>query len=104
MALMDDRALMRSVADRLEVLAARATDGDWRAEHLLASRPEVIAHRADGGTEHVAEARARSAAWITALSPAIARPLVTLLGVASAADPLEPAAVDLAHVLAFRLP
>jgi hypothetical protein len=104
MALMDDRALMRSVADRLEVLAARATDGDWRAEHLLASRPEVIAHRADGGTEHVAEARARSAAWITALSPAIARPLVTLLRVASAADPLEPAAVDLAHVLAFRLP
>jgi len=101
---MDDRALMRSVADRLEVLAARATDGDWRADHLLASRPEVIAHRADGGTEHVAEARARSAAWITALSPAIARPLITLLRVASAADPLEPAAVDLAHVLAFRLP
>ena len=101
---MDDRALMRSVADRLEVLAARTTDGDWRAEHLLASRPEIIAHRHDGGTEHVAEARARSAAWITALSPAIATPLVTLLRVASAADPLEQAAVDLAHVLAFRLP
>jgi hypothetical protein len=101
---MDDRALMRSVADRLEVLAARTTDGDWRANHLLASRPEIIAHRPDGGTEHVAEARARSAAWIAGLSPAIATPLVTLLRVASAADPLEQAAVDLTHVLAFRLP
>ena len=101
---MDDRALMRSVADRLEVLAARTTDGDWRAEHLLASRPEIKAHRPDGGTEHVAEARARSAAWIAGMSPAIATPLVTMLRVAAAADQLEQAAVDLTHVLAFRLP
>ena len=101
---MDDRALMRSVADRLEILAARTTDGDWRAEHLLASRPEIIAHRQDGGTEHVAEARARTAAWIAAFSPAIATPLVTLLRVAAGADQLEQAAVDLTHVLAFRLP
>lgn len=101
---MDDRALIRSVADRLEALADRTTGGDWRSAGLLASRPEVVAHRADGGTEHVAEARARTAAWITALSPAVAGPLVTLLRVAGGADPLEPAAVDLARELAARLP
>ena len=78
---MDDRALIRSVADRLEALAARTTAGDWRVTGLLASRPEVVAHRPDGGTEHVAEARARTAAWIAALSPAVAGPLVTLLRV-----------------------
>ncbi|GAA3160337.1 hypothetical protein GCM10010531_09790 [Blastococcus jejuensis] len=101
---MDDRALIRSVADRLEALADRTTGGDWRSAGLLASRPEVVAHGADGGTEHVAEARARTAAWITALSPAVAGPLVTLLRVAGGADPLEPAAVDLARELAARLP
>jgi hypothetical protein len=101
---MDDRALIRSVADRLEALAARTTGGDWRPSGLLASRPEVVAHRADGGTEHVAEARARTAAWITALSPAVAGPLVTLLRVAGGADPIEPAAVDLARALDPRLP
>ena len=101
---MDDRALIRSVTDRLEALAARTTSGDWRTAGLLASRPEVIAHRPDGGTEHVAEARAGTAAWITALSPDVAGPLVILLRVAGAADPLEPAAVDLARVLADRLP
>lgn len=101
---MDDRALIRSVADRLESLADRTTGGDWRSAGLLASRPEVVAHRADGGTEHVAEARARTAPWITALSPAVAGPLVTLLRVAGGADPLEPAAVDLARALASRLP
>lgn len=101
---MDDRALIRSVADRLEALAGRTTGGDWRSAGLLASRPEVVAHRADGGTEHVAEARARTSAWITALSPAVAGPLVTLLRVAGGADPLEPAAVDLARTLDPRLP
>lgn len=100
---MEDRALIRSVADRLEALAVRTTGGDWRVSGLLASRPEVVAHGADGGTEHVAEARARTAAWITALSPAVAGPLVTLLRVAGGADPLEPAAVDLARTLAARL-
>jgi hypothetical protein len=101
---MDDRALIRSVADRLEALAARTTDGDWRVTGLLASRPEVVAHRPDGGTEHVAEARERTAPWIAALSPAVAGPLVTLLRVAGGADSLEPAAVDLARGLAPRLP
>ena len=101
---MDDRALIRSVADRLEALAARTTPGDRRLTGLLASRPEVVAHRADGSTEHVAEARAGSAAWIAALSPDVAGSLVILLRVAGGADPLEPAAVDLARVLADRLP
>ena len=101
---MDDRALIRSVADRLEALAARTTSGNWRVTGLLASRPEVVAHRPDGGTEHVGEARERTAAWIAALSPAVAGPLVTMLRIAGGADPLEPAAVDLARVLAARLP
>src|SRR5687768_11989048 len=101
---MDDRALIRSVADRLETLAARTTSGDWQLTGLLASRPEVVTHRRDGGTEHVAEAREHTAAWIVALSPAVAGPLVTMLRVAGGADPLEPAAVDLAHELAARLP
>jgi hypothetical protein len=101
---MDDRALIRDVADRLEALAARTTGGDWRPGGLLASRPEVVAHRPDGATEHVAEARERTAGWIAALSPAVAGPLVTLLRVAGAADPLEPAAVELARTLAPRLP
>ena len=100
---MDDRALIRSVADRLEALAARTTAGDWRTSGLLASRPEIVAHRSDGGTEHVAEARERTAAWLTALSPAVAPHLVTLLRVAGAADRLEPAAIDLARVLDTRL-
>ena len=101
---MDDRALIRSVTDRLEALAARTTGGNWRISGLLASRPEGIAHRPDGATEHVAEARADTAAWITALSPAVAGPLVILLRVSSAADPLEPAAIDLARALDDRLP
>ena len=101
---MDDRAVIRSVADRLEALAARTTDGDWRVTGLLASRPEVVAHRPDGGTEHVADARERTASWVTALSPAVAGPLVTLLRVAGGAEPLEPAAVDLARVLDARMP
>jgi hypothetical protein len=100
---MDDRALIRSVADRLEALAARTTQGGWRVSGLLASRPEIVAHRA-GGTEHVAEAREHTAPWIATLSPAVAVPLVTLLRVAGGADPLEPAAVDLARVLAEQLP
>lgn len=101
---MDDRALIRSVADRLETLAARTTSGDWRVTALLASRPEVVAHRPDGGTEHVAEARERSAPWIAALSPAVAGPLVTVLRIAGGAERLEPAAVDLARALDLRLP
>ncbi len=101
---MNDAELLRSVADRLDRLAARSTTGDWRVAGLLASRPEVVAHRADGGTEHVAEARAASAAWITAFSPALAAPLAALLRTAATqADP-DPAVVALARLLLARLP
>jgi hypothetical protein len=96
----DDASLLRDVADRLEALAAASTRGDWRATGLLASRPEVVASRADGSTEHVAEARAASAGWITALSPAVAVPLAALL---RSAEP-SPEALALARVLDARLP
>ncbi len=92
------------VADRIGRLAARTTPGDWRAAGLLATRPEVVAHRADGGTEHVAEARAGSVAWLTAFSPALAGPLVDLLRAAATGPDPEPAAVALARALAARLP
>jgi hypothetical protein len=92
------------VADRLEQLATRTTAGDWRVGGLLASRPEVVAHD-DGRTEHVAEARAGSATWIAALSPAVAGPLAALLRVAGTADPpVAAAAAELARVLGDRLP
>jgi hypothetical protein len=101
---MTDAELVHDVADRIERLAARTTPGDWRPTGLLASRPEVVAHRADGGTEHVAEARAASGAWIAAFSPALAAPLVELLR-ASAAQPVPgPAVVTLARALLARLP
>jgi hypothetical protein len=99
----DERALLRTTADRLEGLAARSTPGDWRTGGLLASRPEVIAH--DGGaTEHVAEARARTAAWITALSPAVGPPLAAWLRAAAAQAGVDPTAVAFAEVLLQRLP
>ncbi|MDT0278051.1 hypothetical protein [Blastococcus goldschmidtiae] len=101
---MTDAELLRSVADRLEGLAARTTAGDWRPAGLLASRPEVVAHGPDGGTEHVAEARAASACWITALSPALAAPLAAWLRAAAADGPVHPTALDVARVLAARLP
>ena len=69
---------------------------------LLATRPEVVAYT-DGGTEHVAEARAASAAWIAALSPAVAAPLVAWLRAAAAAEPVDPAAVAVARALLDRL-
>ena len=96
---MDERVLLQTAADRLEALAARTTSGDWRIGGLLASRPEVIAHD-DGATEHVAEARAGTAAWISALSPAVAAPLAAWL---RAAAP-DPAAVAFARALLQRLP
>ena len=101
---MDDRALIRSVADRLEALAARTTGGDWKVTGLLASRPEVVAYRPDGGTEHVAEARSGTAAWIAALSPAVAPALVGWLRAAAEEDPVDPAAVAVARALLDRLP
>ncbi|WP_236830409.1 hypothetical protein [Blastococcus sp. KM273128] len=99
----DDAALLREAADRLEAIAARTTGGDWHLGGLLASRPEVVAHGPGGGTEHVAEARARSAAWITALSPAVAGPLAAWLRAAAAGDP-SPEAAAVARVLLQRLP
>jgi hypothetical protein len=101
---MDDRTLLRGVADRLEHLARRSTAGDWRIGGLLASRPEVIAHAPDGATEHVAEARAASAGWIAAVSPAAAAPLAAWLRHAADADPVPEPARAFAHVLDERLP
>jgi hypothetical protein len=101
---MDDAEILRTAAARLEALAARTTAGDWRIGGLLATRPEVVAHRPDGGTEHVAEARAASAAWITALSPAVADPLAGWLREAAGRSPVEPQAVELATALLDRLP
>ncbi|MGZ4550682.1 MAG: hypothetical protein ACXVX8_15430 [Blastococcus sp.] len=100
----DDGGLLRAAADRLERLAARTTPGDWRPAGLLASRPEIIAHAADGGTEHVAEARTNTAAWIIALSPTVAGPLAAWLRSAAAETPVERAALDLARELLDRLP
>lgn len=100
----DPADLLRTAADRLEALAGRTTPGDWRLTGLLASRPEVVAVRPDGSTEHVAEARAGSAAWIAALSPVVAAPLAAALR-AAAGDPAgAPDLVVLAGVLAARLP
>ena len=101
---MDDATALLAAADRVERLAARTTPGNWRPAGLLASRPEVIAHRADGGTEHVAEARAGSGAWIAAFSPALAGPLVDLLRTAAARPEADAAAVALARALLDRLP
>jgi len=100
----DDVTALLTAADRLEQLAARTTPGDWRPAGLLATRPEVVAHRADGGTEHVAEARAGSGAWIAAFSPAVAGPLAGLLRAAAAHPAPEAAAIALARVLLDRLP
>jgi hypothetical protein len=94
--------LLLTAADRLEALAGRTTGGDWRLGGLLASRPEVVAHAADGATEHVAEARARTGDWIAALSPELAAPLATWLR-ASVGAP-GPAAVEVARTLLRRLP
>ena len=100
---MDPEQVLRTAADRLAVLAARTTDGDWRLGGLLASRPEVVAHSPDGGTEHVAEARAGTGAWIAALSPALAAPLAGWLRAAAAREPVEPAAEAFARALLARL-
>ncbi|GAB3347223.1 hypothetical protein [Modestobacter lapidis] len=95
----DARELLRTAADRLEDLAARSTPGAWRSAGLLASRPEVVAHLPDGSTEHVAEARARSAAWIVTASPALAGPLAAWLRAAAAAPGPPPEAVAVARVV-----
>jgi hypothetical protein len=94
----DDAAVLRAAADRLESLAARTTAGSWAVAGLLASRPEVVARFGDGSTEHVAEARARTAEWLTTLSPAVAAPLAAWLR-AAADGAVPPEALALARVL-----
>ncbi|RFU19800.1 hypothetical protein [Geodermatophilus marinus] len=101
---MDERTALRAAADRLAALAARSTPGDWRLQGLLASRPEVVAHAPGGGTEHVAEARAGTGAWIAALSPEVAGPLAAWLRAAADADAVPAEAVAVAGVLLRRLP
>ncbi len=101
---MDEAATLRTAAERLERLARRTTPGDWRLTGLLASRPEVVAHAPDGGTEHVAEARARTGEWIAALSPALAGPLAAWLRSAASSVPADPAAVAFAEELLRHLP
>jgi hypothetical protein len=100
----DDAADLRTAADRLERLAGRTTGGDWRLAGLLATRPEVIAHASDGGTEHVAEARARTGEWIATLSPDLAAPIAAWLRAAADAEPVDAAAVTVARLLLQRLP
>jgi hypothetical protein len=94
--------LLRTTADRVDRLAERSTTGDWRLAGLLASRPEVVAHRPDGSTEHVAEGRSGSAPWIAALSPAIGGPLAAWLRAAASEPSAE--AVTFARALLDRLP
>ena len=101
---MDDGRLLLAAAARLEALAARTTGGDWRPGGLLASRPEVVAHLPGGGTEHVAEARAATAAWIAALSPDLAGPLAAWLRSAAEREPVAEPATAVARVLLLRLP
>jgi hypothetical protein len=95
--------LLRTAADRLDALAARTTPGDWRTGGLLATRPEVVAHLPDGRTEHVAEARAATAGWIAAVSPALAPSLACWLRAAAGHEPADPAAVGFARALLARL-
>jgi hypothetical protein len=96
-------ALLRAAADRLEQLAARTTPGDWQTSGLLATRPEVVAVDPDDGTQHVAEARAGTASWITALSPALAAPLAAWLRAAAGTVPVDARAVAFARALLQRL-
>jgi hypothetical protein len=95
----DDAQVLTVAADRIEALAARTTGGSWTVRGLLASRPEVVAELPDGSTEHVAEARARTAEWIRSLSPAVAGPLAAWLRAAARA-PVDPHALAVARLLA----
>lgn len=101
---MDPGSTLLEAASRLDLLAARTTSGDWRRAGLLVTRPEVIAAFPDGGSEHVAEARANTAAWIAAFSPALAGPLSAWLRAAAVQDPVDPAATAFARALLERLP
>ena len=91
--------LLRQAADEVERLAGLAPPGRWTARGLLATRPEIVADD-DGRTEHVAEARARSAPWILTMSPDVAPALAAWLR--EAADHPTPAAVELAAAVLRR--
>jgi hypothetical protein len=83
----ESASLLRAAAAHLEELRARTPGGAWETAGLLASRPEVITRYDDGSTEHVAEARARTAPWIVGLAPAVVEPLSAWLR--TTADALE---------------
>jgi hypothetical protein len=80
-------AVLRRAADELERLRASLPPGRWSVRGLLATRPEIVAEDEAGRTEHIADARARSAEWILATAPPVARPLITWLR--ETADALE---------------
>ncbi len=97
---MDEARELLRAADLLDAVVARTTGGTWRTAGLLASRPEVVAHLPDGGTEHVAEARARTARWIVTVGPALAAPLAAWLRSAAGAPTVPPEALAVARALA----
>lgn len=101
---MSQRDELLGVAAKLERLAAVSTRGDWRVGGLLATRPEVVADLGGGHTEHIAEARAGSARWIAALSPALAEPLAAWLRAAARVEQVDAAALAFARALRGRLP
>jgi len=59
---------------------------------------EVLA--ADGSTEHVADARTRTAEWISTLVPGLAGPLAGWLHATAAGTPVDAHAVEVARLLA----
>lgn len=74
-----DAGTLRTAARLLEELRARTPGGEWEVAGLLATRPEIVARHDDGSSEHVAETRARTSAWIAGLAPSLAEPLVAWL-------------------------
>lgn len=99
----DERGDLLVAADLLERLAARTTGGEWSTGGLLATRPEVVSEADDGRSQHVADARASTADWITTLSPALAPSLVAWLRSAAAAEPPNLPALAFAGALLDRL-
>jgi hypothetical protein len=71
--------VIRAAADRLEELAGKATPWPWRDD---AGDGYVTAEWSEGDEttwETVADTTAANGAWIAALSPAVAEPLVAWL-------------------------
>ncbi|RCW44634.1 hypothetical protein DFQ14_104223 [Halopolyspora algeriensis] len=99
----EERRELRDAAELIERLAATSTRGRWQLRGLLATRPEVVAEREDGSTEHVAEARAASGHWITAMSPAVGPPLAGWLRSAARTEStVDPDALSVARALLDR--